>query len=185
MDDKKWVELAKKKKYDKYFGILGLLIVIMMLFFTLKNIGWLLAFIVIAVTLYYWIDMEQCLEDSKAINHTQKLIFIILGLIYELFSIVFVFVSLGYLLALFGIISAGYLGFKTNMVFRKGLKNKKLKFTDSIISALLAVLVATLVAVIAPKDILWLLLLMFALAYNLIHLVIRIKVEHDDTNRQI
>ena len=119
MDDKRWVELAKRKKQDKYFGIISLLIALMMVFFTLKNIGWLLTFIVVAVILYYWIDVEQMLEDSKAINRTQKIIFIILGIIYELTSIVFAFINLNYLLLAFGIISAGYLGFKTNTVFRK------------------------------------------------------------------
>ena len=110
MDDKRWVELAKRKKQDKYFGIISLLIALMMVFFTLKNIGWLLTFIVVAVILYYWIDVEQMLEDSKAINRTQKIIFIILGIIYELTSIVFAFINLNYLLLAFGIISAGYLG---------------------------------------------------------------------------
>ena len=42
MDDKRWIELAKRKKQDKYFGFISLLIVIMMVFFTVKNIGWLL-----------------------------------------------------------------------------------------------------------------------------------------------
>ena len=126
MDDKRWIELAKRKKQDKYFGIISLLIALMMVFFTLKNIGWLLTFIVVSVILYYWIDVEQMLEDSKAINRTQKIIFIILGIIYELTSIVFAFINLNYLLLAFGIISAGYLGFKTNTVFRKDLKNKNL-----------------------------------------------------------
>lgn len=117
MDDKRWIELAKRRKQDKYFGIISLLIALMMVFFTLKNIGWLLTFIVVAVILYYWIDVEQMLEDSKAINRTQKIIFIILGIIYELTSIVFAFINLNYLLLAFGIISAGYLGFKTNTVF--------------------------------------------------------------------
>ena len=127
MDDKRWIELAKRRKQDKYFGIISLLIALMMVFFTLKNIGWLLTFIVVAVILYYWIDVEQMLEDSKAINRTQKIIFIILGIIYELPSIVFAFINLNYLLLAFGIISAGYLGFKTNTGFRKDLKNRKLK----------------------------------------------------------
>ena len=59
MDDKRWIELAKRRKQDKYFGIISLLIALMMVFFTLKNIGWLLTFIVVAVILYYWIDVEQ------------------------------------------------------------------------------------------------------------------------------
>ena len=119
MDDKRWIELAKRRKQDKYFGIISLLIALMMVFFTLKNIGWLLTFIVVAVILYYWIDVEQMLEDSKAINRTQKIIFIILGIVYELTSIIFAFINLDYLLLAFGIVSAGYLGFKINTVFRK------------------------------------------------------------------
>ena len=89
MDDKRWIELAKRKKQDKYFGFISLLIVIMMVFFTVKNIGWLLTFIVVAVILYFWIDVEQMLEDSKVISRTQKIIFIVLGTIYELMSIIF------------------------------------------------------------------------------------------------
>src|SRR5699024_5515994 len=96
MDDKRWIELAKRRKQDKYFGIISLLIVLMMVFFTLKNIGWLLTFIVVAVILYYWVDVEQMLEDSKAINRTQKIIFIILVIIYVLTSIVFAFIILYY-----------------------------------------------------------------------------------------
>ena len=34
MDDKKWIELAKRRKQDKYFGIISLLIALMMVFFT-------------------------------------------------------------------------------------------------------------------------------------------------------
>lgn len=180
MDDKRWIELAKRKKQDKYFGFISLLIVIMMVFFTVKNIGWLLTFIVVAVILYFWIDVEQMLEDSKVISRTQKIIFIVLGTIYELMSIIFAFVNLDFLLVAFGIVSAGYLGFKTNAVLRKDLKNKNLKFADSMIATFLGIVVA-----LAPRDILWLFLLIFALAYNLLHLIVRIKVEHDGTNRQL
>ena len=185
MDDKRWIELAKRRKQDKYFGIISLLIALMMVFFTLKNIGWLLTFIVVAVILYYWIDVEQMLEDSKAINRTQKIIFIILGIVYELTSIVFAFINLDYLLLAFGIISAGYLGFKTNAVFRKDLKNKNLKFGESVVASCLGLGAAILLILLTPKDILWLFLLIFALAYNLLHLIVRIKVEHDGTNREL
>lgn len=169
MDDKRWIELAKRRKQDKYFGIISLLIALMMVFFTLKNIGWLLTFIVVAVILYYWIDVEQMLEDSKAINRTRKIIFIILGIVYELTSIIFAFINLDYLLLAFGIVSAGYLGFKINTVFRKDLKNKKLKFGESIVAICLGLGAAILLILLTPKDILWLFLLIFALAYNLIH----------------
>ena len=169
MDDKRWIELAKRRKQDKYFGIISLLIALMMVFFTLKNIGWLLTFIVVAVILYYWIDVEQMLEDSKAINRTQKIIFIILGIVYELTSIIFAFINLDYLLLAFGIVSAEYLGFKINTVFRKDLKNKKLKFGESIVAICLGLGAAILLILLTPKDILWLFLLIFALAYNLIH----------------
>ena len=135
----------------------------------MKNIGWLLTFIVVAVILYYWIDVEQMLEDSKAINRTQKIIFIILGIVYELTSIIFAFINLDYLLLAFGIVSAGYLGFKINTVFRKDLKNKKLKFGESIVAICLGLGAAILLILLTPKDILWLFLLIFALAYNLIH----------------
>lgn len=185
MDDKRWIELAKRKKQDKYFGFISLLIVIMMVFFTVKNIGWLLTFIVVAVILYFWIDVEQMLEDSKVISRTQKIIFIVLGTIYELMSIIFAFVNLDLLLVAFGIVSTGYLGFKTNAVLRKDLKNKNLKFADSMIATFLGIVVASLVVALAPRDILWLFLLIFALAYNLLHLIVRIKVEHDGTNREL
>ena len=185
MDDKRWIELAKRKRQDKYFGFISLLIVIMMVFFTVKNIGWLLTFIVVAVILYFWIDVEQMLEDSKVISRTQKIIFIVLGTIYELMSIIFAFVNLDFLLVAFGIVSAGYLGFKTNAVLRKDLKNKNLKFADSMIATFLGIVVASLVVALAPRDILWLFLLIFALAYNLLHLIVRIKVEHDGTNREL
>ena len=185
MDDKRWIELAKRRKQDKYFGVISLLIVVIMVFFTVKNIGWLLTFIVVAVILYFWIDVEQMLEESKVISRTQKIIFIILGTAYELVSIIFAFINLDYLLVAFGIISAGYLGFKTNAVLRKDLKNKRLKFADSMVATFSGIVVASLIVALAPKDILWLFLLIFALAYNLLHLIVRIKVEHDGTNRQL
>ncbi len=71
----------------------------MMVFFTVKNIGWLLTFIVVAVILYFWIDVEQMLEDSKVISRTQKLFFIVLGTIYELMSIIFAFVNLDFFIS--------------------------------------------------------------------------------------
>ena len=43
--------------------------------------------------------MEQMLEDSKAINRTQKIIFIVLGAAYELMSIIFAFANLDFLLS--------------------------------------------------------------------------------------
>lgn len=45
--------------------------------------------------------------------------------------------------------------------------------------------VASLIVAFTPRDILWLFLLIFALAYNLLHLIVRIKIEHDGTNRQL
>ena len=105
---------------------------------------------------------------------------------YFLSSVQFNFtIGVNYLLLAFGIISAGYLGFKTNAVFRKDLKNKKLKFGESIVAICLGLGSAIVLILLTPKDILWLFLLIFALAYNLIHLIVRIKVEHDGTNREL
>lgn len=53
------------------------------------------------------------------------------------------------------------------------------------IAIFLGIVVASLVVALAPRDILWLCLLIFALAYNLLHLIVRIKVEHDGTNREL
>lgn len=183
MDDKRWIELAKRRKQDKYFGIISLLIALMMVFFTLKNIGWLLTFIVVAVILYCWIDVEQMLEDSKAINRTQKIIFIILGIVYELTSIIFAFINLDYLLLAFGIVSAGYLGFKTYQMIREGILNKKLKLADSLVATFLGVFPAILLIIYAFIAF-WVILLALTLLYNLIHLIVRIKVERGSTNRQ-
>lgn len=183
MDDKRWIELAKRRKQDKYFDIISLLIALMMVFFTLKNIGWLLTFIFVAVILYYWIDVEQMLEDSKAINKTQKIIFIILGIVYELTSIIFAFINLDYLLLAFGIVSAGYLGFKTYQMIREGILNKKLKLADSLVATFLGVFPAILLIIYAFIAF-WVILLALTLLYNLIHLIVRIKVERGSTNRQ-
>lgn len=184
MDDKRWIELAKRKKQDKYFGFISLLIVVMMVFFTVKNIGWLLTFIVVAVILYFWIDVEQMLEDSKVISRTQKIIFIVLGTAYELVSIIFAFVNLDYLLVAFGIISAGYLGFKSYQLVRGGIFDKKLKLADSLVAIFLGVFPAILLIIYAFWYF-WLILLAFTLLYNLVHLIVRIKIERGPTNREL
>ena len=108
-----------------------------------------------------------------------------LFIFYQVFNLILQSANLNYLLLAFGIVSAGYLGFKTNTVFRKDLKNKKLKFWESIVAICLGLGAAILLILFTPKDILWLFLLIFALAYNLIHLIVRIKVEHDGTNREL
>ena len=67
---------------------------------------------------------------------------------------------------------------------RSGIFNKKLKLADSLIAVFLSVFPAILLIIYAFRYF-WLILLAFTLLYNLVHLIVRIKIERGPTNREL
>ena len=177
--------IVKNRKLNRFLGVVGVILSVVMFFLAMWNIGWLYRLVGLCAITYYLVDIEQGLEESHAVTRSIRIVLMIIGVLYIGLSMACVFVNVDVLLRLFGLAGAGYLGFKTNTVFRKDLKNKKLKFWESIVAICLGLGAAILLILLTPKDILWLFLLIFALAYNLIHLIVRIKVEHDGTNREL
>ena len=67
---------------------------------------------------------------------------------------------------------------------RVGIFNKKLKLADSLVAIFLGVFQAILLIIYAFWYF-WLILLAFTLLYNLVHLIVRIKIERGPTNREL
>ena len=87
------------------------------------------------------------------------------------------------MLRLAGITGSGYLGFKSYQLVREGILNKKLKLADSLVATFLGIFPAILLIIYAFIAF-WIILLALTLLYNLIHLIVRIKIERGSTNRQ-
>ena len=171
--------IIKNRKLNHMIGVIGIILSIIIIFLALKNLSWLYRLVGVCAIIYYLIDMEQKLEEEHVITKIVRIFMVVIDVFYIVFSMILAFVNVDLLLRLFGIAGSGYLGFKTYQMIREGILNKKLKLADSLVATFLGILLI-IYAFIA----FWIILLALTLLYNLIHLIVRIKVERGPTNRQ-
>lgn len=175
--------IIKNRKLNHIIGVIGIILSIVVIFLTLKNLSWLYRLVGVCAIIYYLIDMEQKLEEYHVITKTGRNIIVVSGSFYIGFSIICAFINIDLLLRLAGITGSVYLGFKSYQLVREGILNKKLKLADSLVATFLGVFPAILL-IIHAFIAFWIILLALTLLYNLIHLIVRIKVERGSTNRQ-
>jgi hypothetical protein len=176
--------IAKNRKLNRLLGMAGVILSCVMLFLAFWNIGWLYRLVGLCAIIYYLVDIEQGLEESHAIKKLARIILIVIEILYIGLSALCVFVNVDILLRLFGLTGAGYLGFKSYQLVRSGIFDKKLKLADSLVAIFLGVFPAILLIIYAFWYF-WLILLAFTLLYNLVHLIVRIKIERGPTNREL
>ena len=176
--------IVKNRKLNRLLGVAEVILSCVMFFLAFWNIGWLYRLVGLCAIIYYLVDIEQGLEESHAITRSVRIILIVIGVLYMGLSMVCVFVNVDVLLRIFGLTGAGYLGFKSYQLVRSGIFNKKLKLADSLIAVILSVFPAILLIIYAFWYF-WLILLAFTLLYNLVHLIVRIKIERGPTNREL
>lgn len=176
--------IVKIRKLNRLLGVVGVILSIIILFLAFRNLGWLYRLVGLCAIIYYLIDIEQVLEESHAITKRVRIVMIMIVTLYIGLSLVCVFLNVDLLLRLFGIAGAGYLGFKSYQLVRNGIFNKKLKLADSLVVIFLGIFPAILLIIYAFWYF-WLILLAFTLLYNLIHLIVRIKIERGPTNREL
>lgn len=175
--------IIKNRKLNHIIGVIGIILSIVVIFLALRNVSWVYRLVAVCAIIYYLIDIEQKLEEDHAIAKTGRNIIVVNDSFYIGFSIICAFINIDLLLKLAGITGSGYLGFKTYQMIREGILNKKLKLADSLVATFLGVFPAILLIIYAFIAF-WIILLVFTLLYNLIHLIVRIKIERGPTNRQ-
>ena len=176
--------IVKNRKLNRLLGVAGIILSVIVIFLALRNLGWLYRLVGLCAITYYLVDVEQGLEESHVVTRSVQIILMIIGVLYIGSSMVCVFVNVDVLVRLFGLAGAGYLGFKSYQLVRVGIFNKKLKLADSLVAIFLGVFPAILLIIYA----FWyfgLILLAFTLLYNLVHLIVRIKIERGPTNREL
>lgn len=176
--------IVKNRKLNRLLGVAGIILSVIVIFLALRNLGWLYRLVGLCAIIYYLVDIEQGLEESHAITRLGRIILVVIGILYIGLSMVCVFWNVDLLLRLFGLAGATYLGFKSYQLVRSGIFNKKLKLTDSLIAVFLGFFPAILLIAYAFWYF-WLILLAFTLLYNLVHLIVRIKIERGPTNREL
>ena len=176
--------IIKNRKLNHMIGVIGIILSIIIIFLALKNLSWLYRLVGVCGIIYYLIDMEQKLEEDHVITKIVRIFMVVIDIFYIVFSMIFAFVNVDLLLRLFGIAGLGYLGFKSYQLVRVGIFNKKLKLADSLVAIFLGVFQAILLIIYAFWYF-WLILLAFTLLYNLVHLIVRIKIERGPTNREL
>lgn len=176
--------ILKNRKLNHIIGVLGIILSIVVIFLALKNLSWVYRLVAVCAIIYYLIDMEQKLEEDHVITKIVRIFMVVIDIFYIVFSMIFAFVNVDLLLRLFGIAGSGYLGFKSYQLVRVGIFNKKLKLADSLVAIFLGVFQAILLIIYAFWYF-WLILLAFTLLYNLVHLIVRIKIERGPTNREL
>lgn len=176
--------IVKNRKLNRLLGVAGVILSVVMFFLAMWNIGWLYRLVGLCAITYYLVDIEQVLEESHAITKLVRIILIVIGVLYIGLSMVCVFLNVDLLLRLFGLAGAGYLGFKSYQLVKSGIFNKKLKLTDSLVAVFVGVFPAILL-IAYTFWYFWLILLAFTLLYNLVHLIVRIKIERGPTNREL
>lgn len=172
--------IIKNRKLNHIIGVIGIILSIIIIFLALKNLSWLYRLVGVCAIIYYLIDMEQKLEEEHVITKIVRIFMVVIDVFYIVFSMILAFVNVDLLLRLFGIAGSG---FKTYQMIREGILNKKLKLADSLVATFLGVFPAILLIIYAFIAF-WIILLALTLLYNLIHLIVRIKVERGPTNRQ-
>ena len=176
--------IVKNRKLNRLLGVAGIILSVIVIFLALRNLGWLYRLVGLCAITYYLVDIEQGLEESHVVTRSVQIILMIIGVLYIGSSMVCVFVNVDVLVRLFGLAGAGYLGFKSYQLVRVGIFNKKLKLADSLVAIFLGVFPAILLIIYA----FWyfgLILLAFTLLYNLVHLIVRVKIERGPTNREL
>lgn len=176
--------IVKNRKLNRLIGVIGVILSVVILLLAFRNLGWLYRLVGLCAITYYLVDIEQGLEESHAVTRSVRIILMIIGVLYTRLSMVCVFVNVDVLLRLFGLAGAGYLGFKSYQLVRVGIFNKKLKLADSLVAIFLGIFPAILLIIYAFWYF-WLILLAFTLLYNLVHLIVRIKIERGPTNREL
>ena len=176
--------IVKNRKLNRFLGVAGIILSVIVIFLALRNLGWLYRLVGLCAITYYLVDIEQGLEESHAVTRSVRIILMIIGVLYIGLSMVCVFVNVDVLLRLFGLAGAGYLGFKSYQLVGVGIFNKKLKLADSLVAVFLSVFPAIFLIIYAFWYF-WLILLAFTLLYNLVHLIVRIKIERGPTNREL
>ncbi len=176
--------IVKNRKLNRLIGVVGVILSVVILFLAFRNLGWLYRLVGLCAITYYLVDIEQGLEESHAVTRSVRIILMIISVLYIGSSMVCVFVNVDVLLRLIGLAGAGYLGFKSYQLVRVGIFNKKLKLVDSLVAIFLGVFPAILLIIYAFWYF-WLILLAFTLLYNLVHLIVRIKIERGSTNREL
>jgi len=176
--------IVKNRKLNRLLGVAGIILSVIVIFLALRNLGWLYRLVGLCAITYYLVDIEQGLEESHVVTRSVQIILMIIGVLYIGSSMVCVFVNVDVLVRLFGLAGAGYLGFKSYQLVRVGIFNKKLKLADSLVAIFLGVFPAILLIIYAFWYF-WLILLAFTLLYNLVHLIVRIKIERGPTNREL
>ncbi|MDE7051115.1 MAG: hypothetical protein K2O75_09680 [Lactobacillus sp.] len=176
--------IAKNRKLNRLLGVVGVILSVVILFLAFINLGWLYRLVGLCAIIYYLVDIEQGLEESHAITRLVRIILVVIGILYIGLSMVCVFWNVDLLLRLFGLAGAAYLGFKSYQLVRSGIFNKKLRLIDSLVAVILGLFPAILL-IIYTFWYFWLILLAFTLLYNLVHLIVRIKIERGPTNREL
>ena len=176
--------IVKNRKLNRLLGVAGIILSVIVIFLALRNLGWLYRLVGLCAITYYLVDIEQGLEESHVVTRSVQIILMIIGVLYIGSSMVCVFVNVDVLVRLFGLAGAGYLGFKSYQLVRVGIFNEKLKLADSLVAIFLGVFPAILLIIYAFWYF-WLILLAFTLLYNLVHLIVRIKIERGPTNREL
>ncbi len=171
--------IIKNRKLNHIIDVIGIILSIVVIFLALKNVSWVYRLVAVCAIIYCLIDIEQKLEEDHAITKIDRNIIVVIGS----FSIICAFINIDLLLRLAGITGSGYLGFKSYQLVREGILNKKLKLADSLVATFLGVFPAILLIIYAFIAF-WIILLALTLLYNLIHLIVRIKIERGSTNRQ-
>ncbi len=175
--------ILKNRKLNHIIGVIGIILSIVVIFLALKNVSWVYRLVAVCAIIYCLIDIEQKLEEDHAITRIDRNIIVVIGSFCIGFSIICAFINIDLLLRLAGITGSGYLGFKSYQLVREGILNKKLKLADSLVATFLGVFPAILLIIYAFIAF-WIILLALTLLYNLIHLIVRIKIERGPTNRQ-
>ena len=176
--------IVKNRKLNRLLGVAGVILSCVMFFLAFWNIGWLYRLVGLCAIIYCLVDVEQGLEESHTIKKLARIILIVIEILYTGLSIVCLFVNVDVLLRILGLTGAGYLGFKSYQLVRGGIFDKKLKLADSLVAIFLGVFPAILLIIYAFWYF-WLILLVFTLLYNLVHLIVRIKIERGPTNREL
>lgn len=176
--------IIKNRKLSRILGVAGIILSVIVIFLALRNLGWLYRLVGLCAISYYLVDIEQTLEESDALAKASRIALSIINIIYILISLICAFLNVDLLLRLFGIAGAGYLEFKSYQLVRNGIFNKKLKLSDGLVATSLGVFPAILL-IAYTFWYFWLILLAFTLLYNLVHLIVRIKIERGPTNREL
>lgn len=137
------------------------------------------------VLIYYWFEIGANLKECSSLNKLKMTLFIILGSLYALVSVISLFFGLFRLVVLVSTFAVSYFSFKLYWLTVKGFKNKEVKYVPSLLIIIVSASVGVITYTCFGKIYFGVLVAVLAIFYDSLYWITKAFLEKGNTNRKL